>query len=405
MRVSTAFNRMLDLPGASVVSVAFTGDGIVAGLRRRGRHHRCPCGARAGGYDHSVRRWRHLDLAATKLWLEAEIWRVDCRSCGRVRTEEVPWARPGARLSRDFEDVIAWLVQRTDKTSVSTLLRVSWQTVHGVVGRVVEEHLNDDRLDGIFHLGVDEVSYKRGHHYLTVIADHDTGRVVHVTKGRRQSSLSEFFELLGPERCAQVEAISMDMAVVWQAPCATYIPQAAVCFDPFHVMVWVNQALDAVYRSHRPPVDGTFNPRDWKRVGTALRSGAERLDHRGHALIVKAAQRHYELGRSWELKEDLRALYQHVDPDHADTYLRDWLAAATNSRIGPFVTLAKRIRRHFDGIVNAVRYGLSNSRIEGINAKIRLINKRGYGHRNITNLAAMIHLCLGGITITQPTQR
>lgn len=238
-----------------------------------------------------------------------------------------------------------------------------------------------------------------------MIADHDTGRVVHVTKGRRQSSLCEFFELLGPERCAQVEAISMDMAQVWQAPCANYIPQAAVCFDPFHVMVWVNQALDTVYRSHRPPVDGTFNTRDWKRVRTALRSGAERLDHQGHALIVKAAQRHYELGRSWELKEDIRALYQHIDPDHADTYLRDWLAAATNSRIGPFVTLAKRIRRHFDGIVNAVRYHLSNSRIEGINAKIRLINKRGYGHRNITNLTAMIHLCLGGITITPPTQR
>ena len=94
--------------------------------------------------------------------------RVDCPECGRVRTEEVPWARPGARHSRDFEDVVAWMAQRTDKTSVSKLLRCSWKAVHHIVGRVVGEHLDDTRLEGLFHLGVDEISYKRGHHYLTV---------------------------------------------------------------------------------------------------------------------------------------------------------------------------------------------------------------------------------------------
>jgi transposase len=95
VRVPTAFNRMLAIPGASVTSVAFTDDGVVVGLRRRARRHRCPCGRRAPGYDHTTRRWRHLDLATSKLWLEADIWRVDCRACGRVRTEAVAWARPG----------------------------------------------------------------------------------------------------------------------------------------------------------------------------------------------------------------------------------------------------------------------------------------------------------------------
>jgi hypothetical protein len=167
-----------------------------------------------GGYDHSTRRWRHLDLAASKLWLEAEIWRVACRSCARIRTEAVPWARPGARLTRDLEVLIAWLAQRTDKTSTCRLVRVSWETVQAVVMRVVDEHLDDRRPDGVFNLGVDEISYKRGHQYLTVVANHDTGRVLWVAKGRNRAALTSFFDALGPDRCTQVEAISMDLAPI-----------------------------------------------------------------------------------------------------------------------------------------------------------------------------------------------
>jgi transposase len=405
VRVSTAFNRMLALPGASVTSVAFSGDGIVVGVRPRARRHRCPCGRSAPGYDHSRRRWRHLDVAATKLWLEAVIWRVDCRRCGRVRTEEVPWARSGARLSRDLEDLIAWLAQRTDKTSITRLLRVAWETVQAVVTRVVADHLDDDRLDGVFNLGVDEISYKRGHQYLTVVADHDSGRVLHVAKGRTQAALQRFFDELGPDRCAQVQAISMDMATIWREPCARSIPQAALCFDPFHVIRWANLALDAVYKALARHHGSGTGDRDWRRTRYALRAGAERLDEDHHALLRRLRRHRYALWRAWELKERLRDLYRTIDPDLARQHLQAWLRSAERCRLPAFVNLARQIRKHFEGIVAAVEHGLSNSRLEGINAKIRLINKRGYGHPNGDHLAAMIHLCLGGITVLPPTER
>ena len=112
MRVTTAFNKLLAIVGASVVSVTFTPEGVVVGLRRRRRRPICPCGWKGRAvYDSSTRRWRHLDLAASKLFLEAEIRRLHCRRCDRVRTEVVPWARPRARHTRDFEDVVAWLCQ------------------------------------------------------------------------------------------------------------------------------------------------------------------------------------------------------------------------------------------------------------------------------------------------------
>jgi transposase len=405
VRVSTAFNRMLRVPGAWVDNVAFTADGVVVGLRRKSTRHRCPCGEiTSARYDSSRRRWRHLDLGRQKLWLEADIARIDCRGCGRVRTEDVPWARPGARHTHDLEHLITWLAQRTDKTSICRLLRVSWEAVHRVVTRVVADHLDDRRLNGLFHLGVDEISYKRGHQYLTVIADHDTGRVVWVAEGRSHQALQGFFDALGPDRCAQVQAISMDMAPVWRGACAASIPQAAICLDPFHLIRWANEALDVVYKTAARHHGTGTGDRDWRQARYALRAGAERLTDRHRRQLNQLRRTRYGLWRAWELKEELRALFRTVDPSHARAYLKAWITRARRSRLKPFITLAHRVENHFDGIANTVEWRLSNSRLEGINSKIRLINRRGYGHPNPHHLAAMIHLCLGGITVPLPTE-
>jgi transposase len=165
VRVTTAFNRILALPGASVQAVTFTDEGLVLGLRRRGRRRlQCPCGVRTWArYDTSRRRWRHLDFGTCKVFVEADVHRIDCRNCLRVRTEQVPWARPGARHTTDFEDLTGWLAQRMDKTSVARLLRCSWEAVDHIVTRVVAEHIDDARLDALYRIGVDEISYRRGH--------------------------------------------------------------------------------------------------------------------------------------------------------------------------------------------------------------------------------------------------
>jgi transposase len=211
VRITTAFNRILRLPGASVHTVAFADHGLVIGLRRRRRRLACPCGTTTTArYDTSRRRWRHLDFGACQVWLEADIHRVDCRGCGRVRTEQVPWARPGARHTSDFENVVAWLAQRMDKSGIARLLRCSWEAVDAIVSRVVVDHVDDGRLDNIYRIGVDEISYKRGRKFLTIVADHDTGNVIWIGKQRSKTAFEEFFAALGPERAAKIEAISLD---------------------------------------------------------------------------------------------------------------------------------------------------------------------------------------------------
>lgn len=250
MRVTTAFNRMLAIPGATVAAVAFTPAGVVVTLRRRARRLGCPCGYSTGAtYDRSVRRWRHLDLGACKLMLEAEIRRLRCRRCARVVTEDVPWARLGARLTRDLEDLVAFMAQRMDKTTVARLLRVSWEAVARAVVRVVAERIDDARLDDLYRIGVDEVSYRKGHRYLTVVADHDRGgAVVWAAEGKKADTLRAFYTELGDERKARLEAVSLDMGAAYAQATTGEVPHATQCVDPFHVVRLANQAIDQARR-------------------------------------------------------------------------------------------------------------------------------------------------------------
>ena len=125
MRVTTAFNRLLRLPGASVIDVSFSGEGVIVTVRLRRRRRVCSgCGQLAGHvHGRRVKRWRHLDLGASRCWIECELRRVWCPDCG-VRSEAVPWARAGSHHTRDFDDLVAWLAQQMAKTPITRLLRI-----------------------------------------------------------------------------------------------------------------------------------------------------------------------------------------------------------------------------------------------------------------------------------------
>jgi len=413
VRVATALNKILSIPGAWVSGIAFTPAGVVVSLRRRRKLLRCPCGrSTRAAYDRAVRRWRHLDLAACRLYLEAEIRRVDCRGCGRVRTEEVPWARPGARHTRDLDDLIAYMARSMDKTTVTRLLRVSWEAVANSVGRVVADGIDDARLNDLYRIGVDEVSYRKGHRYLTVVADHDRdGAVVWAGEGRDSDTLKRFFVLLGEERLGQLEAISADMGAGYakaiEEARAEGLLTAEVCLDPFHIIKLANEAIDKTRRWA------------WNLARTAGEEGAAWVKGTRWALVkdpgeLTASQRlilrelrssRSVLYRAWEMKETLRDVYRLREFGAAHQFLDRWLARACRSRIPAFLKLSRTLRKHRNNILNAVELGLSNSKLEGLNSKIRLINHRGYGHHSAAALIAMIYLCCGGITVRLPTER
>ena len=166
MGVTSAFKRLLRPPGASVLDVSFTGEGVVVTVRLRRRRRVCAQSGQTGRrleiHDRRAKRLRHLDLGASRCIIECELRRLRCRDCG-VRLKPVPWARPGAHHTRDFEDVVAWLAQQMTKTPTTRLLRVGWRTVGEIIERVVADHLDERRLERLVGVGVDEIRWRRHH--------------------------------------------------------------------------------------------------------------------------------------------------------------------------------------------------------------------------------------------------
>lgn len=382
---------------------------------RRDRRMRCGrCGRPSSGYDagEGRRRWRALDAGTLQVFVEADAPRVDCPEHGPT-VARVGWARHGARHTRVFDDQVAWLATECSKAAVTQLMRIGWRTVGAIITRVwADATAGLDRLGGLRRIGIDEISYKRGHRYLTVVVDHDTGRLVWAGEGRDRATVDRFFTALGPVRCAQITHVSADGAGWISAIVAKRCPQAARCADPFHVVGWATAALDEVRRQ-------AWNT---ARADTATlrarRSAGKQNDSTGHAKaltgarialwknpqnltgpqqvklawIAKADPRVY---RAYLLKEALRVVFQ-LPHDEAIDALEAWISWARRCRIERFVALQRKIVRHKTSILAAIKHGLSNGLIESVNTKIRLITRRAFGFHSAAALVALAMLTLAG---------
>jgi transposase len=161
----------------------------------------------------------------------------------------VPWARHGAGHTLAFDDTVAWLAAHTSKSAVVSLMRLAWRTVGAIVGRVVADAVaTSDRLAGLRRIGIDEISHRKGHRYITVVVDHDTGRLVWAAEGRSEATLEGFFDELGTERSMAIELVSADGAEWIERVVRRRCPDAVLCTDPFHVVGWATWALDLVRR-------------------------------------------------------------------------------------------------------------------------------------------------------------
>jgi len=208
------------------------------------------CGRRCPGYDPGPgrRRWRTLDLGTIQAMLEADTPRVRCRTHGVV-VAQVPWARHDAGHTYAFDDQVAWLATQASKSTVTELMRIAWRTVGSIIARVwADVDAQHDRFAGLKRIGIDEISYKKGHKYLMVVVDHDQRRLVWAAPGRSGATVAAFFDLLGPERCAQITHVSADGADFIDAIVAEKCPKAVRVADPFHVVSWATDALDEIRR-------------------------------------------------------------------------------------------------------------------------------------------------------------
>lgn len=405
MRMKSVWRRLLGVEKAVIKRIEFDEEAgaVVASVRpsRRLRERCGRCGRRSGRYDsgEGCRRWRGLDLGTVPVYLEAEAPRVNCFEHG-VTVVAVPWARHDSRFTRAFEDQAGWLVTHTSRTAVSELMRVAWRTVGGIITRVVREaEAAVDRLSGLRRIGIDEISYRKGHKYLIVVVDHDKRRLVWATAGRDEAALSRFFEALGPKRCTRLELISADAAPWIASMVRRYCPQARLCLDPFHVVAWATEALDEVRRQvwNAARRRGHYDlARELKGARFALWKNPENLTRRQEYKLASVRHLNEPLFRAYLLKEQLRLVFKKAG-SLGKEILGDWLQWARRCRIRPFVDLAKTIARHRIDIEATLDLGLSNALVESVNTKIRLLTRIAFGFHSADALISLAMLALGGL--------
>ena len=384
--------------------------------RSRDRCGRCRRPGR--GYDagRGRRRWRTLDLGTVTAFVEADSPRVSCPVHGVV-VAHVPWARHDAGHTLAFDQTVAWLATQTSKSAVTELMRVAWRTVGTIIARVwADTGGRVDLFAGLSRIGIDEISYRRGHLFLTVVIDHDTGRLVWAGTGQSKATLQKFFDALGPTRCALITHVTADAAKYIADSVATNCPDAVRAADPFHVVKWANDALGELrlqawrdarraLRAHpqrrgRPARDAPPHPqadlvKALSRARYALWKNPENLTGSQQAKLEWIAKTDPRLYRAYQLKEGLRIVFK-LPPEQAAAALDNWCRSAAASRIPQFVELQRTVRRQRTPILAAIEHGLSNGPTEAVNTKIRLRTRMAFGYKNPEALIALIMLSLGG---------
>ena len=413
MQNNRVWQRASGLAGTVVegVDIDDEDNAIIGSVRPNARAgSRCGrCGRRSPGYDQGAgrRRWRALDAGTTRVFIEADAPRIQCRVHGPT-VAAVPWARHGAGHTRDFDAMAAWLAVRTSKSATCELLRVAWRTIGSIITRVNRDvEAAVDRLEGLRRIGIDEISYKRGHRFLIVVVDHDTGRLVWAGPGRSEAALNVFFDELGAERASLITHVSADMADWIANAVARRAPNAIRCADPFHVVAWAIEALDIERRRAWNQAKGRKIPESPGRRGRtvgdshkvarsryALWKNPDDLNRRQRQQLEWIAKTDPRLWWAYLLKEGLRYVFA-VKGEEGKEALDRWLSWARRSQLPSFVYLAKRITKHRQAIDANLEHGLSQGLIESTNTKIRLLTRIAFGFHGPQPLIALALLALG----------
>ncbi|HEX5051501.1 MAG TPA: ISL3 family transposase [Planctomycetota bacterium] len=410
MRAESVARRLLSFPRLSVGKVRFEADELgdevlVIEVAVRGRSRCSRCGRKCPGYDRlRPRRWRHLDFGAFEVHIEAALARVECERCGVV-VEQVSWAEPESRFTVHFEELVGWLAQRCDKTAISTMMRIAWRTVGTILERVVVRRRQKIDWTKVTAIAVDELSFRKGQHYLTLVSDLETGRILWSKEGRSAATLEAFFAEIGRDACERIRHAAIDMFEAYAQAIRRWLPNATIVYDRFHVQQLSSKAVDEVRRGEWQRLRGSAEARGIKHLRWALLRNPWNVTPAEHERLAALPKQNRLLYRAYLLKESLAGIYRSLyTPTWAKRRLVEWIEWATRSRLAPFRKVARTLRRCFDGVLAYFDTGYTTSHAEGLNTKARLATRQAYGFHSADAVRAMIELRCTGITLQLPHQ-
>ena len=357
----------------------------------------CPiCGKVSSGYDTRSRRWRHLDTCQFPTYVEAEIPRVKCPEHG-VHQLRVPWAEEGSGFTALFESLVIDWLQCASSSEVARMMGLSWNAVDRIQQRAVRRGLqrrqsSDGASGSMVHLSIDEIAVKKGHRYVTVVSDQSSGGVIAVLDGRTKETLVAFFATLSQAERASIKTISLDMWPAYISAITESIPEAEqkICYDRFHIAQHLNRAVDHVRRQEHRRLMKDQDERLKKTRYLWLRNPDQMSDEQWQRFAALRTSRLVS-ARAWVLKEEAMGIFSECeDQQTAEHQWQWWYSWAIRSRIDPLKKVARMIKRHLQGVINAIVYRRTNALAESINAAISKLKRRAHGYRNTERLKTAI---------------
>jgi transposase len=329
------------------------------------------------------RRFRSLPIGARPVWIELPVQRLCCGSCGKTRQARIAFADPGCGYTRCFERYVLELSEHMTIKAVAVHLGIGWDTVKDIQKRWLHTRFRKPKLKHLKHLAIDEISIGRGHRYLTVVLDLDSGAVVFVGEGKGADSLRVFFKRLRASH-ARIRAVATDMSPAYTAAVRDNLPRAVHVFDRFHVVKLFNERFSLFRQELQREAEGPLAKKVLKGTRWLLLKNPENLDDEKdeRRRLEKALALNKPLATVYYMKEDLRQIWDQQDKAAAEVFLDDWIARARRSGIRMLQKFAETLVQHRQGILNYYRCPITTAALEGTNNKIKTMQRQAYGFRD-----------------------
>lgn len=350
-------------------------------------------------YDSVERTWQHLNFFEHKCFLHAKVPRYRHSVDKKVKTAQVPWARAESGFTLLFEAYAMLLIEyEMPVNKVADSLRVIPHRLWRVFSYWIQKAVAKDELSGVSNIGIDETSSKKGHSYVTLVADMDEHRVVHVTPGKDAATVANFVEGLQGKggKVDNIETICMDMSPAFIGGAAEHFPNAKIVFDKFHLMQMLNKAMDTVRKAERKECEMIKGHR-YTFLHAYRNLGKDKKEELHELMIM-----YPKLGEAYRLKELFSEVWSIEDQQEAKGYLAFWCDMAMDSGIFAYQKFVGTIKSHWDGICAYFDKKISNGVLEGINNKIQLAKRRARGYRNIQNFINMIYFLTAKLKFDYP---
>ena len=400
MRVTSILREALKVKDHRIVTVQSDTEGFQVRLDvKRRRHLPCSrCGRRAPVRDRlPERRWHHLPLWDRAVALVYRPARVACPTCG-IKVEAIPWSRGKSRLSRGMLYQLAKWTRVLTWEEAARLFHVSWGTVQSAVREAVELGLKERGFGDVRNIGIDEISRRRGHTYVTCVYDLDRKILLWVGEGRTKATLRAFFSALGPEGAARITGVCCDMWEPYRSVVEEQCPNAVLVFDKFHIIKHLSEAIDKIRREEMHAMEKEHK-KALKGVRFLLLKNRENVTGHRRFQLSDLVKMNLKTIKGYLLKEHFRRFWRYTRKAWARKFLNHWFWLATHSRIKPLRDFAWMLRRHEEGILAYFDTGLTNATVEGLNNKAKKVSHRAYGFSTPHTFILNLYHCLGGLPL------